>query len=270
MSDNKLNQPAELKIALHGATGRMGAAVFGVCREQGVQIVGAAAAPNCPEIGLDLGDAHKTLTYGVEVTSNVADSLLGANVIIDFSTAAAMPTLIKAATAAKIPVVSGTTGLDSGAVDALRNLGNLVPVLWAPNFSIGIEVLTELVRLAAKRLGPDFDIEIVEVHHRRKADAPSGTALRLAHEIEGVRDVVQCRGRDGLVGPRPAEELGVHAVRGGDVVGDHSVHILGIGERLELTHRATSREVFARGALFAARVIAAKSPGFYRLADILP
>ena len=258
------------RIALHGATGSMGRAMLAVCREANVQIVGAAAAPGCTEIGMDLGDVHHTSTYGVLVTDDISTALLGANVIVDFSSAAAVRSLAVAAVKVGLPLVSGTTGLDADAYAAIVDLSKEAAVLWSPNFSIGIQVLSEMLQHAAKRLGPGFDVEIVEVHHRRKVDAPSGTAARLAQVVQDIRPLVRCHGREGFAGERPSDELGVFAVRGGDVVGDHTVHLLGLGERLELTHRATSREVFARGALFAARSLLTKPPGIWHLADILP
>lgn len=258
------------RIALHGATGRMGAAMLALCRESNVPIVGAIAEPGCAQIGADLGEIHGTATYGVEVMADVTAGLLGADVVVDFSHASALAVLARAACKARLPLVTGTTGIDPEGQAALDELASVVPVLWAPNFSLGIQVLVEVVRHAVQRLGPAFDVEMVEVHHRKKMDAPSGTAARLAREVQAVRAGLSLRhGREGLVGARPDDELGVLAVRGGDVVGDHTVHLLGPGERLELTHRATSREVFARGALFAARAVIGRPPGRLGLADVL-
>ena len=260
----------EARIALHGATGRMGGAMLAACREAGIAIVGATAAPGCAQIGMDLGEAHQTSTYGVQVTADISAALLGANVIVDFSSASAVRPLAKAAGAVGIPLVSGTTALDDDAHAALEELSKRTAVLWSPNFSIGIQVLMEVVRHAARRLGPAFDIEVVEVHHRRKTDAPSGTAARLIREVQEVRPGTPLHSRCGDVGARSDGELGVFSIRGGDVVGDHTVHLLGLGERLELTHRATTREVFARGALFAASKLCGMPCGRYNLADLLP
>ena len=258
------------RIALHGATGRMGAAMLSICRQANVPIVGAVAAPNTPDIGLDLGEVHGTQPIGVLVTDNLSSALLGADVVVDFSHASAAQSLIKAVRSANLPLVSGTTGFDADTHDALQRLGQQVPVLWASNFSLGIQVLAELVRHATQRLGPDFDVEIVEIHHRRKVDAPSGTAIRLAQEAQASYPRQLRHGRHGMLGIRPQDELGISSVRGGDVVGDHTVHLLGIGERLELTHRASSREVRARGALLAARCLPTMPPGVWQLADLLP
>jgi 4-hydroxy-tetrahydrodipicolinate reductase len=146
-----------------------------------------------------------------------------------------------------------------------------VPVLWEPNMSFGVHVLVELVRRAALQLGADFDVEISETHHRMKADAPSGTAVRLLaalQEAKGAQSRV-VHGRNGRPGPRPADEIAVHALRGGDVIGDHTVHFLGAGERLEFTHRATDRDLFVRGALRAAAAVVGKPPGCYRMNDLV-
>jgi 4-hydroxy-tetrahydrodipicolinate reductase len=167
----------------------------------------------------------------------------------------------------EVALVSGTTGVTD--LRPLDEAATQIPVLWAPNMSLGIQVLSELAAEAARRLGPDFDLEITEVHHRKKVDSPSGTAVRLADAVREVRPLRPVSGRQGIVGARPSDELGIFALRGGDVIGDHTVHLLGPGERLELTHRATSRDLFALGALRAARWIAGKPARRYSLADVL-
>jgi 4-hydroxy-tetrahydrodipicolinate reductase len=193
-----------------------------------------------------------------------------ADVVIDFSAPGATLALAPIAAASGCAVVSGTTGLGDDARAALDRAAAHVPVLWEPNMSVGVHVLTELVRWAVVALG-DWDVEVVETHHRAKVDAPSGTALRLADTVASARSGGGrfVHGRQGKPGARGRDEIGMHAVRGGDVVGDHVVHLLGDGERLELAHRATSREVFAHGALRAARWIAGRPAGRYSLADVL-
>jgi 4-hydroxy-tetrahydrodipicolinate reductase len=166
--------------------------------------------------------------------------------------------------------VSGTTNLDAGTRRALEKAAESIPVLWAANTSLGVQVLAEIVEQALRRLGSGYDVEIVELHHRRKVDAPSGTARRLVDAVRTVRGhLAERHGRDGDIGARSQNEVGVFGVRGGDVVGDHTVYLLGPGERIELTHRATSRELFAHGALRAARFIVGKAPGLYGMADVL-
>jgi 4-hydroxy-tetrahydrodipicolinate reductase len=196
--------------------------------------------------------------------------LLGADVVIDFSTASAVPGLMALAARQGVAVVSGTTNLDSAGKQALDKAAEKVPVLWAANMSMGIQLLAELVEYAVRRLGPSYDVEVVEIHHRRKVDAPSGTARRLVDAARAARsNLKSVAGREGEVGERRDDEIGVFGVRGGDVVGDHTVYLLGPGERIELTHRASSREVLAFGAIRAARFLHGKKPGLYTIADVL-
>jgi len=260
-----------MKLALHGATGRMGRAITQIAHAAGdIQIVGAAAAPSDPAQGRDLGEFAGTGALGVAVTADVASALLGADVVIDFSTASAVKPLLALAARSKVAIVSGTTNLSADTLAALDRAAESVPVLWAPNMSLGVQVLTELVEQALRRLGPGFDAEIVEIHHRRKVDAPSGTAKRLADAVRKVRPGArELHGRDGEVGARTDEELAVLGVRGGDVIGDHTVFLLGSGERLELVHRASSREVFAHGAVRAARFVSGQPAGRYTFPDVL-
>jgi 4-hydroxy-tetrahydrodipicolinate reductase len=259
-----------MRVAIHGASGRMGQAVARLAAAEGAEIVGAIVSPRSPAIGRDVGELSGIGVAGVEVTADTASGLLGADVVIDFSTAAAMPHLFQLAARQKIAVVSGTTRLDATCERLLDEAAKVAPVLWAPNTSVGVQVLAELVTLAAEKLGLSFDVEIVEAHHRAKVDAPSGTAERLRKAVEEARaELRPVYGREGNAGPRRSEEIAVLAVRGGDVIGDHTVHFLGQGERLELTHRATNRDLFARGALRAARFLAGKGPGRYTMADVI-
>jgi 4-hydroxy-tetrahydrodipicolinate reductase len=259
-----------VKLAIHGATGRMGLSIVRVARAAGHEIVGGACSAGDPAVGRDLGELAGIGALGVVASADTASALLGADVVIDFSTASAVPALLATAARQGVPIVSGTTGLDASAEAALERAATSVAVLWAPNTSLGVQVLSELVEQAVKRLGPAFDVEILELHHRRKIDAPSGTALRLARAARSARaELKELHARDGNVGARTNDELGVVAVRGGDVIGDHTVFLLGNGERLELTHRASSRELFAEGAVAAARFVVGKPPGRYALKDVL-
>jgi 4-hydroxy-tetrahydrodipicolinate reductase len=260
-----------VKLALHGASGRMGQAVVRiVCAGGADAIVGATAAPGIPEQGRDVGELSGVGNLGVVIGDDVASGLLGAEVVIDFSLPKAVQALARAAARARIPIVSGTTGLGDAEKAALDEAARVVPVLWAANMSVGIEVLAQLARTAAKLLGDGYDVEIVETHHAAKVDAPSGTALRLVEAVRQGKEGLATRfGREGAAGPRPPKEIGVLAVRGGDVIGDHTIHLLGRGERIELTHRATQRDMLARGAVRAARWLAGKPAGRYVLADTL-
>jgi 4-hydroxy-tetrahydrodipicolinate reductase len=249
----------------------MGQAIVRLVQEKHEsQIVGAIAAADAIEQGRDVGEVAGIGHIGVAVTHDHAVGLLGADVVIDFSHAAAMQTLIRSVKRARVALVSGTTGLGASDRAALDDLAETVPVLWAANMSPGLEAVVQMARLAAATLGEEYDIEIVETHHRQKVDAPSGTALRLAEAVREVRpDLAMKHGREGRPGARGKNELAVMALRGGDVVGDHTVHLLGLGERIEITHRATQRDVFARGALRAARWLIGKRPGRYAVRDLL-
>jgi 4-hydroxy-tetrahydrodipicolinate reductase len=235
-----------LRLAVVGARGRTGSAVVRLAGEQGLSVV--------REVGR--GDVAALSSGGYDVA-------------IDFSSADVVAEVAAAVAGVGAALVSGTTGLSPEGERALDDASRRVAVLWEPNMSVGVHVLGVLLRQAVAALGDGFDLEIVETHHRRKVDAPSGTALRLAAiASEAARHDVH-HGREGRPGPRGPRELGMHAVRGGDVIGDHTVHLLGDGERLELVHRATTRDVFARGALRAAAWIAKKPAGRYGLGDVL-
>ncbi|HWZ93425.1 MAG TPA: 4-hydroxy-tetrahydrodipicolinate reductase [Polyangiaceae bacterium] len=260
-----------MKLALHGASGRMGLSITRLSHGvPDIEIVGAACSSSDPLLGRDLGELAGLGSLGVVTSPDVASSLLGAEVVIDFSTASAVAQLAALATRQGVAIVCGTSNLDAAAKRALDKASEVVPLLQTGNMSLGVQVLAEVVEHALRRLGLGYDVEIVELHHRRKIDAPSGTAARLMEAVKNVRPGVrELRGRDGEVGARTSDEVGVFGVRGGDVVGDHTVYLLGDGERLELTHRASNRDLFARGALAAARFLVGKKPGRYTIADVL-
>jgi 4-hydroxy-tetrahydrodipicolinate reductase len=250
-----------------GASGRMGRAIVRLARDAGVEIVCAVAAT---DVGADAGELAGIGRIGVAIASDVgAIAAARAHVAIEFASPAATVALAEVAASAGVAIVSGTTGLDEAARAALDRAATTVPVLWEANMSAGVHALVELVRRATEAL-PEFDVEIVETHHRRKVDAPSGTALLLADAVRDVRTSARLvHGREGRPGARDAGEIGMHAVRGGDVIGDHVVGFFGEGERIELAHRATSRDVFAHGALRAAVWIAGKSAARYRMRDVI-
>lgn len=260
-----------MRLAIHGASGRMGQSVIRLAAEAtDIQIVGGVCASTDPALGRDLGELAGVGTLGVVTTADVATGLLGADVVIDFSTAAAVGALFSTAARQGVAIVSGTTGLTEAGERSLARAAESVPVLWAPNMSVGVQVLAEVVEHAVRRLGAGFDVEIVEVHHRKKIDAPSGTAKRIAEAARAARpELRDLHGREGAVGARTNDEMGVLALRGGDVIGDHTVFLFGSGERLELTHRASSRDLFAEGALRGARFVQGKPPGRYSMRDVL-
>lgn len=260
-----------MKLAIFGATGRMGLAIARLAHAApDVQIVGGVCADGDPGLGRDIGELAGIGQIGVVTTPDLASGLLGADVVIDFSVAAAAPQLFNVAARQKVAIVSGTTNLDDAGKKALEKAAQSVPVLWAPNMSLGVQVLAELVEQAVRRLGLGFDVEITEVHHRKKVDSPSGTAKRLAEAAKAARaELREIHGRSGDVGARTNEEMAVFGLRGGDVVGDHTVYLFGQGERLELTHRASNRDLFAHGAIVAARFLAGKPAKRYTIADVL-
>jgi len=263
-----------MKIAISGATGRMGLAVARLAQaDSDIEIVGGAAAPNDPNQGRDIGELAGIGSVGVAVTADMASALLSAEVVIDFSVASVVKSLVQLAVRSKIAVVSGTTNLDADAKASLDKAAQTIPILWAPNMSLGVQVLAELTEHALRRLGPTFDAEIVEIHHRKKIDAPSGTALRIAEAISEGRGTGRDRSfilaREGETGARPAGSIGVLALRGGDNPGEHTAIFLGQGERLELIHRSATRDHFARGALRAAAWVLQHPPGLYDMEHVI-
>jgi 4-hydroxy-tetrahydrodipicolinate reductase len=259
-----------VRVAVLGANGRMGRAVVRLAHAAGMQVV---CAIGVGDEGRDAGELAGIGAIGAKIVT-IADAATalggsGAQVLVDFSAPAALAKASEICAASGIAIVSGTTGLDAAATAALDAASTKCAVLWEPNMSVGVHVLASLVEKAMKALGPSFDVEVVEVHHRAKVDAPSGTAIRLGDVVKNARDARYVHGREGRPGARKADEIGMHAVRGGDVIGDHTVFFLGDGERIELTHRATSRDLFAHGAVRAAAWLATQKPGRYRLGDLL-
>jgi 4-hydroxy-tetrahydrodipicolinate reductase len=244
-------KPAMIRVILNGARGRMGRAILH-CAGQHADLEIAAQ--------VDQGD-------------DLAGALNRGDVVVDFSVPTVTEQLLDLCTKHGKALVLGTTGHEEKTRAMIRECARRIPIVWASNFSTGVNTLFWLVERAAQVLGPGYDLEIVEMHHRHKQDAPSGTARTLAEILARVRehqlDRVVRHGRHGLVGPRGAEEIGIHALRGGDVVGDHTVIFATQGERLELTHRASSRETFAHGALRAARWVAGRPAGLYDMQDVL-
>jgi 4-hydroxy-tetrahydrodipicolinate reductase len=263
------------RIAVHGAGGRMGRGVIAcVCADQNAQLVGAIETAGHPLLGKDAAvAAGASEPIGVAIVSDAAVALDRAEVVIDFSTPVAVRALVEVCAARKLGAVVGTTGLDADTGAAIEELAAVAPVVCAPNFSVGVNALWALSAQAVRLLGGEFDLEVVEMHHKHKADAPSGTALELLRVVADARGLdpewAAVPGRSGDTGARQAGEIGVHSLRGGDVVGDHTLVLAGPGERLELTHRAHTREVFARGALRAAHWTVGRAPGLYGMSDVL-
>ncbi len=265
----------EVRIGITGCGGRMGRMLVAeVQGTAGCRLAGGAEAPGSPVIGQDLGElAGIPGGIGLAATSDRAALFAASDVVIDFTTPAASLAHAELAAALGKALVVGTTGHDAAQRAALENAAERAPIVWAPNMSLGVNLLLGLVEQAARRLGPEFDIEIVEMHHRHKIDAPSGTALALGRAAAAGREISldghSIRSRDGITGERPTGDIGFATLRGGDVVGDHTVIFAGMGERLELTHRAANRQIFARGAVRAACWVVGKTPGLYGIRDVL-
>lgn len=237
------------RLIINGAKGRMGQALL------------AASA-----------DLKFPVAAAVDAGDDLAAALALGDVVIDFSVHSATARVIELAVAQKKALVIGTTGHAAAEKAKLAALAAQVPTVWAGNFSVGVNLLFALTRRATRILGADYDTEVIEMHHRFKKDAPSGTAARLLEIILEERQLAASalkHGRSGITGERPAGEVGVHALRGGDVIGDHTVMYAGIGERIELTHKASDRQVFARGAVRAAAWVVAQKPGLYDMQDML-
>ena len=263
-----------IKIAVAGAAGRMGRAILKIAaQDKECRIAGGLEQASSPSIGEDLGSLTGGAPLNVKVTANIAEVLSNADVLIDFTHFSATDSHLKAVLQKKIGYVVGTTGLNEAILAALKSASAMIPVVQSPNMSIGVNVLFKLSEMTAKALNEDYDIEIVEAHHRMKKDSPSGTALKLlevmakARRCDLKKDVVY--GREGETGVRPRGQIGVLAMRGGDVIGDHTVSFLAEGERVELTHRASSRDAFAQGAVRAAKFVAIQKPGLYNMAQVL-
>jgi 4-hydroxy-tetrahydrodipicolinate reductase len=238
-----------LKVLINGSKGRMGHAL----------------ADAAKDLGIDVGAA-------VDVGDDFATAAAKCDVIVDFSSHAATKDVIAFAAARKQPLVIGTTGHSPAERKALLEIAAKTPCVWAGNFSVGVNLLFALTRKAAGILGSDYDAEVVEMHHRFKKDAPSGTAARLLEiilEERKLNDLALRHGRKGITGERTPTEVGIHALRGGDVVGDHTVMFAALGERVELTHKASDRGIFARGALRAAQWVVSQKPGVYDMQDVL-
>lgn len=262
---------ARVRIGVYGAAGRMGRALVHAAGADEDVVVSAALVR--PGSALDGTPVHARAGNGLPLDYTAAlDPDSGISVLVDFSHAEAFDAAVTLAVGHGLALVSGTTGLDDRQRALLDEASRRVPVLWAANFSLGVALLEHFAELASAKLGAGFDAEIIEAHHRSKRDSPSGTALALGHAVARGRgttlEATAAFSRQGPVGARPRDEIGFAVVRGGDIVGEHTVLFAGLGERLELTHRATSRDVFAVGALRAARWIADKPAGSYRLADI--
>jgi 4-hydroxy-tetrahydrodipicolinate reductase len=264
----------KLRLAVPGAAGKMGRMVIKVLSESATcELVAAVERPQSPHLGQDAGTLAGLAPSGVVVRKELDEALDRADVIIDFTAPVATAWTVTRAAEREVAMVIGTTGLGEAELRAVEKASERIPIVLSANMSLGVNVLFGLLAQAARALGSAYDVEIVELHHRLKKDAPSGTALAMANVLAEAlgRELgrVARHGRSGESGARTVEEIGMHAVRGGDVVGEHTAYFCGLGERLELTHRASSRETFARGAVRAAEWLRERDPGLYDMRDVL-
>ena len=265
---------ADMWLVVTGAAGRMGRMLVKTIHETpGAKLVGALEREGSPMLGKDAGLVAQCGAAGVEISADPLKTLLDADGIVDFSSPTATVEFASLAAQARIAHIIGTTGLSDDDLNRIGAAARHAPIVRSGNMSLGVNLLALLTRRVARALGEEFDIEIVEMHHRMKVDAPSGTALMLGEAAAAGRGISlsnrAVRGRDGLTGARNSGDIGFASLRGGSVVGDHSVIFAGDGERIELTHRGEDRAVFARGAVKAALWAQARKPGLYSMADVL-
>ncbi|MEW6087801.1 MAG: 4-hydroxy-tetrahydrodipicolinate reductase [bacterium] len=263
-----------INVVVTGACGRMGSAIIRhLLSQSDMKLAGAVENPKHLNIGKDIGEILGAGKLGIDISPSLKKVIDKSDVIIEFVNPKTSIEHLETAHLFKKPIVIGTTGFIGPELKIINNASRNIPCVLSPNMSIGVNSLFSLVPKFAKILGDDYDIEIIEAHHNLKKDAPSGTALKLAELIAGSlnRDMKECAvyGRSGITGERSKKEIGIHAVRGGDIVGDHTIVFAGPGERIEVTHRAHSREVFVFGAVKAARFAVNAKPGLYNMQDIL-
>lgn len=263
-----------IRVCVAGAGGRMGRAVIEACAASpAVELSGAFEAPASPLLGADAGAVAGAGPLGVVIGDAVEAALAGAEVLIDFTRPQPSVANAEACAAAGVAAVIGTTGFDGAERQAIADAARSVPVVLAPNMSVGVNLCFKLLALAARVLGDEFDVEVIEAHHRHKVDAPSGTAVRMGEVLAAAlgRDLDECAvyAREGHTGERDPRTIGFATVRAGDIVGEHTVLFAGTGERIEIIHRAASRANFARGALRAARWLRNRPAGLYDMGDVL-
>jgi 4-hydroxy-tetrahydrodipicolinate reductase len=263
-----------IKVSVAGAAGRMGQRIiYYLSRDEGLKIVGAGEAERHPSLGIDAGIIAGAGEIGVPITSDIARSSLDADVIVDFSSPSSTLFNASYALGEGKSMVIGTTGFTEKEEADLKELCRGFPCVLSSNMSIGVNVMIEATRMLARTLGDEYDVEIFEAHHKHKVDSPSGTALMIGQAAsEGLgRDFQKVARfeRHGRIGERKRHEIGIQSLRGGDVVGEHTVMFLGEGERVELAHRAFSRDNFAKGVLRAVKWIYGKPPGIYSMKDVL-
>jgi len=260
-------------VAVSGAAGRMGRMlVMAITAADGLRLAAAIDRPDAAEVGADAGELAGVGAAQVPIAADIA-ACADFDVLIDFSVPAATLEKLDYCVANGKAMVIGTTGFEPSGLDAIRRAAETIPMVMSPNMSVGVNVAFKLIEYAARTLGDDVDVEVFEAHHRHKIDAPSGTAVHmgeiLANTLNRDLDTDAVYGREGITGERERRTIGFHSLRGGDIVGEHTVTFAGTGERIEITHRAGSRENFAAGAVRAARFVVGRDPGLYGMDEVL-
>lgn len=263
-----------IKVIVAGAAGRMGNRLVALIKDStDLTLAGAVEGKGHHTIGDDAGETAGCGKAGVSITDDLSALLDRGEVVIDFSAPEATLNHLRAVAQHRRAMVIGTTGFSDAELEELKLLARQVPCVFSPNMSVGVNLICKVIGEMARTLGDEYDIEVIEAHHRLKKDAPSGTALKIAEVLAKAvnRDLGQVGvyARKGLIGERKKQEIGIQTIRAGDIVGDHTIIFGGMGERIEVTHRASSRDTFARGALRAARWVVRQPPGLYDMLDVL-
>ncbi len=263
-----------IKVVVAGVAGRMGCRLVSLIKDStALMLAGALEGTGHPALGEDAGETAGAGRADVPITDDLSALMERGEVVIDFSEPEATLEHMRTVVRYRRAMVIGTTGFSASQLEELKSLAQQIPCVFSPNMSVGINLIYKVIEEMARTLGDDYDIEVIEAHHRLKKDAPSGTALKiaevLARSVNHDLSQVGVYARKGLIGERAKGEIGVQTIRAGDIVGDHTVLFGGMGERIEVTHRASSRDTFARGALRASRWIVRQPPGLYDMMDVL-
>tara|TARA_B100001250_G_scaffold414112_1_gene450745 strand:- start:561 stop:1367 length:807 start_codon:yes stop_codon:yes gene_type:complete len=263
-----------VKIGVCGAAGKMGKAILEVCKETDEVEIGAAVEhPDSSKIGMDAGEVAGIGKIGIKIVNDITSIVNQVDVVIDFTLATSVIQNIDKCLSSNIKMVIGTTGLNEKDHLRIKSAANEIAIVFAPNMSVGVNLCFKLLEMASSVIGKDADVEIIEAHHRDKKDAPSGTAIRMGEIVAETteRNLKNCAvyGREGITGPRDMKTIGFETIRAGDIVGDHTVVFAATGERVEITHKATSRKTFASGAVRAAQWLISKKKGLFDMQDVL-
>jgi 4-hydroxy-tetrahydrodipicolinate reductase len=263
-----------IRVIIDGACGRMGKLIIqGVTQQEDMELIGAVEFAGHPQIGQDAGEIAGVGPLGVPICGDLSEVLANGDVVIEFTRPDATIENLRKVVEADKAMVIATTGYSDEELAEVHQLAAQIRCVMAPNMSVGVNVMLQAIQLVAKALGNDYDVEVIEAHHNQKVDAPSGTALRIAETLaaalgRNLREV-GVYGREGIVGRRPGKEIGIHAIRGGDIAGDHTVLFAGAGERIEIVHRAHTPEAFAKGAIRAARWVVDAPKGLHDITEVL-